>query len=459
MAWNDLDYPARTRIVRLVYQAKLYKEAWTTGGTPSSLYDAFVRTHGNSFNPQWHYTSAFIHAHKQFLWNYESALVYTCFKDGLRMVPPIPPEECCSVSLPYWMWEVEYGKPVSDYAIFQETELWGDSTTDTTTRYVDTGYFSQPGWFLYSKVSANTAAIQSSSAPYYDNRLKRLLDKTQLRLDPTQVMNNIRTLPNFYDFLVWVHGAGHFGIHGFLSFSMSTMYSPDEPLFFMHHGNVDRFFALWLDCHGKEETSPDSIYVAFNPTPGGKDAVNPITGAKADVSLDAVVPHYYSGSTTCKFSPASSWGSIRQLWGYGSSTLPGSNGLYYRYGRDRLVETFGTTCPDSTAWNLVHYGVTKKRDTKDTKVDPADEVFATLSKTFNELQEQGKTPGEALEEMAMEACKKTPKIELTATDKAFMRMSGIAPSSLDRICDEPSSDDWGDVDDDVMSESDMGMDM
>jgi tyrosinase len=42
-----------------------------------------------------------------------------------------------------------------------------------------------------------------------------------------------------------IHGSGHFGVGGVLGQAGDAANSPAEPLFYMHHGNLDRIFWRW----------------------------------------------------------------------------------------------------------------------------------------------------------------------------------------------------------------------
>jgi tyrosinase len=42
-----------------------------------------------------------------------------------------------------------------------------------------------------------------------------------------------------------IHGSGHFGIGGVLGTCGNAANSPGEPLFYLHHGNLDRVFWEW----------------------------------------------------------------------------------------------------------------------------------------------------------------------------------------------------------------------
>lgn len=50
-----------------------------------------------------------------------------------------------------------------------------------------------------------------------------------------------------------IHGGPHLWVGG----DMSTMSSPDDPLFFSHHANIDRIWALWQDCYDYDRVNYD----------------------------------------------------------------------------------------------------------------------------------------------------------------------------------------------------------
>ena len=45
------------------------------------------------------------------------------------------------------------------------------------------------------------------------------------------------------------HGSMHNGIHGWVGGDMVRMSSPNDPIFFMHHAQIDRIWAIWVRQH------------------------------------------------------------------------------------------------------------------------------------------------------------------------------------------------------------------
>jgi hypothetical protein len=311
-------------------------------------------------------------------------------------------------------------------------------------------------WNILTQVSGDAMNWQSSSAKYYDTGLKRLLDPSTMRLDQSQIMTQICTYPTFSSMLPWSHGAGHSCTHLFLGFSMKTQSSPDEPMFFMHHGNVDRLFHLWADCFDYENIPGDALgpdqYTEINPTPGGTQVSYMADNGKDKLPVrvlpDTIVPYKF-GSGSSIFIPDTKWPKIKDLWTCGEAGKPGWMGMYYRYGGDAIAQLMSLKpgCCKSNNWGWVNYGGSKKRSEDPEQNDFTDRtdneavMFRDIkAEILKKTEQEGLSTNAAIREIAMENCLKNPKAEYSPEDRAYLRMMGIAPSSLDRICDEPSRD-------------------
>jgi hypothetical protein len=351
--------------------------------------------------------------------------------------------------LPYWEWEVDSVSPLASSIWDKDPSvpMWGDSTPLSASQggYVDSGLFTKAnGWKLIQATGDGT---------FRDNYLKRRITPKDLSQTVDGVANAIVNNPNFQQFITICHGQLHFSPHTFLFYSMASQASPDEPLFFMHHCNVDRLFALWADCNEYEKKSGGALgcpseYCEVNPVSGDDKTVYDGT-SKAAVNLDTEVTLYYGSSSDSKICPKSIWPKIKDLHSCGDATTPGWAGLYVRYGPDNMAKRIASSCPKQRAsltgnpWTWVNYEVIpKKRDTAnftEELEDNASKAYKEFDIRFAAKMSTGeKSPQDVIKEMAMETCMATPKSEWTQENLAMMRMMGISPSSLDRICDEPS---------------------
>jgi len=197
----------------------------------------------------WHGTSVFMSAHKYYIWMFESAIIGIATKEGPSMYPPI--FDPCNISLPYWDWERDFDDNVYDkdcpgkHSSMWSNGLFGE-VTNTQQYYVTGATFSM--WELVYPVSSNPYHPLGSKEPNYNKRLKRWLNctssDTSLTVGPAQLMHIIATNSRHRDFSNKFSGGAHRAIHQFLGFSMATMQSPDDPLFFLHHCNIDIISSL-----------------------------------------------------------------------------------------------------------------------------------------------------------------------------------------------------------------------
>jgi len=215
---------------------------------------------------------------------------------------------------------------------------------------------------------------------------------------------------------------------------MTTMFSPDDPLFWLHHTNIDRLHHLWIDCQGYENIPSSSLKTAqYAANPQNKD--NPVSGLPDyTFSSTSQMPYYWGASVTTAFPKKNGrWPSPKDVWSSGFPGAPGYDGMYYRYGTDQLVRGFGKSCPNQQ-WTLVDVGyvATKKRD------ESLNPMIQEFKDRLEAIVSAGKTLEEALYETAMTECENAPKNEITPRLLKWIKMNNLKPKYFDSICDSPS---------------------
>jgi len=79
-----------------------------------------------------------------------------------------------------------------------------------------------------------------------------------------------------------LHGGGHIGVAGEM---LNTWSSINDPLFFMHHANLDRIWTIW------QKQSPDRLYAHGGPIwPLGSNHTGNVTLDSPMYMFDAVAP-------------------------------------------------------------------------------------------------------------------------------------------------------------------------
>lgn len=71
----------------------------------------------------------------------------------------------------------------------------------------------------------------------------KLVQKGMNQPDYTSFAREMEGVPSFDEHNI--HGSGHFGVGGILGMTGNAANSPGDPLFFLHHGDLDRIFWQW----------------------------------------------------------------------------------------------------------------------------------------------------------------------------------------------------------------------
>jgi hypothetical protein len=222
------------------------------------------------------------------------------------------------------------------------------------------------------------------------------------------------------------------------------MYSPDDPIFFLHHCNIDRLYHLWMDCHDYENISPQDIttthYEALNPSgsgPGQQNVpvipptVNSITNEVYEVTVDTEIPFAYNYPSDNVVFPKP-WPTPRDMW----NSVNGYNGYNVRYGPDYLVTSFGESCTNNQQWTFVNYETSQQRSIS--KSHPHKDKIKKQADKFKKEISSGKSKREAIRELAIEECTDAPKLQITPKLLEWIEMNHLSITAFDTLCDQVS---------------------
>ncbi|KAH7304025.1 hypothetical protein B0I35DRAFT_363867 [Stachybotrys elegans] len=250
-------------------KAEYIRAAVCLRGLPSEKYaeieavttrmDELVWTH-STLQPQIHFVANFLPWHRWYLQLHEDLLRTECGFKGTQ---------------PYWDWSIDAdAQNMPNSPIFDPvTGFGGDgkltgSTVPGFGRCVVDGPFANTnltiamGW-PDMNVRGNRLHCftrEFNSAEGSDENGVTIIGDMQVTAYNSRVMNTIYGFDNFEGMVMMLEGLPHAQIHSVIFGDMGPSTSPNEPLFFLHHANVDRAWAKW---QGRNATRL-SDYSGFN---------------------------------------------------------------------------------------------------------------------------------------------------------------------------------------------------
>lgn len=211
----------------------------------ASRYDDYVQVHMDSMAGSrfWaHRRPAFLAWHREFLRRFER---------DLQVIDP-------TVTLPYWDWTVNQNPAVAGTP-FTDDFMGGNGDPADQNR-VKSGPFRQGQWTLNLLDGPGDSALQrqfgSNAAPTLPSS-GNVADT--LTVTPLDAANwNPTAQPSFRNRLEGWYGPGsvHNRVHLWVGGSMLPGSSPNDPIFFLHHANIDRLWAEWQRLHPGEPYVP-----------------------------------------------------------------------------------------------------------------------------------------------------------------------------------------------------------
>ena len=255
---TELNAQEKARFVSAVKQMKSVPSAYDP---EVNAYDYFVELHTAAFEQMTsnaHMNPNFLPWHREYLRRFESEL---------RRVSGDQ-----SITIPYWDWAREG----SFEAVFADDFMGGNGDPDQNFA-VTSGPFRQGEWTVLLLDDTDDEHDGDIDFPILAGPLQRNFGDVQA-LFPTQTqVENAFLVYRPYDsapfnmespiessFRNYLEGwwptgsAMHNGVHVWVGGQMQTASSPNDPLFFLHHAQVDRLWTLYQQIWGND-TFPEQF--------------------------------------------------------------------------------------------------------------------------------------------------------------------------------------------------------
>lgn len=259
-----------------------------------SYYDQFVVWHLSLYPCSMGHEMGRAHGGPMFLpWHRHFLLL---FENALREVSRKP------ITVPYWDWT----DPASTAAVFTDDLMGGDGDPDegyavttgpfakgnwelnvhptglqwsaSATTYLTRRFGSVPGFsslptpqdvdFVLERPTYDVPPYDTTSDPnnsfrnaiegFWQNVAGTRIASGSMTCGPDGVMMTT-TGPGVHNLVhAWVGGLIDVTPGGIKLGTMALPTSPNDPVFFLHHSNIDRLWAEWQETHGVDSYEPDS---------------------------------------------------------------------------------------------------------------------------------------------------------------------------------------------------------
>ena len=232
-------------VERYVQAAAALKAKTTTDGNGDSIsvYDQFVAIHlavtlwkvrDNRLVPDGgHGDSAFLPWHREYLVRFERALQDAAVEAGVAA-------SADEIAIPYWDWADGTGTQ----ALFTDGLLGPDGRV--ADEIMESGPFTPDQWPVHSELNGPNLRRQITRHPFFQPRVNCADPFGASCLPDSVEADDLADEPSYESFRPAVEGVPfHNYIHMWIGGSMAAMTSPNDPIFFMHHANVDRLWATW----------------------------------------------------------------------------------------------------------------------------------------------------------------------------------------------------------------------
>jgi len=225
----------------------------------SGQYNVYPTIHGAAMSA--HGTPWFLPWHRVMLFKFE---------EDLRAIDPC-------VTLPYWDWSLDSPSEISSpvFAASAFGAKLGSPGTFCTTNGATFGWTPSTG----GQVLGSCVSRRASVAQFTD----------------TSTLVGLLATPNYATFWPSIEGGPHGSVHMYVGGTSAShmgniQWSPDDPLFFLHHAFVDAIWAAWQACHLYDAVSAAALTTQIYSGTGSFGRNNPMTFTSAPWAAEGWTP-------------------------------------------------------------------------------------------------------------------------------------------------------------------------
>lgn len=244
------------------------KPAVTTSGTSTNVYDQFVAIHdgiveriGAATGNGGHRGPAFCAWHREYILRFEQQL---------QIIDP-------DVFLPYWSWES--GNASDTDSIFVDEFIGPRNRVSSGYLSETPNSFNPDGWRVNPSLDGNNSGTELTRDSFSSNDLNQIASNGRDSLGKTQFTGT----NGFRRALEGAHDSVHVTVNG----HMMAMTSPNDPIFFLHHANVDRLWAKWQVDNPGDSNYPNTFVIGGHAL---NDLMWPWDGGASQSNRNTAIP-------------------------------------------------------------------------------------------------------------------------------------------------------------------------
>ncbi|KAH6682247.1 monooxygenase [Plectosphaerella plurivora] len=196
----------------------------------TSLYDDFPYAHAHLALPVIHFVASFLPWHRYFVHVYEKAL-QDCGYKGVAT---------------YWDWTLDVAN-VSTSSIWDAETGFGGNGAGSDNCIADGPFKDFP--MEYIQTESNKHCLRRT----FNDATEEVGDVMARYYTPA-IVETISHSASYNDYHIALESGPHGAVHSGIGGDMSPASSPNDPIFFLHHGQIDRLWTLWQAANPANRT-------------------------------------------------------------------------------------------------------------------------------------------------------------------------------------------------------------